>query len=82
MSFIGFSFISFFPKQLWWWGRGTSRSSPFAELKILDNLLIGTYNLTYKYRECRMGQVTIYLDDEVESKMRAFAKAMHLSQSK
>ena len=29
-----------------------------------------------------MGQVTIYLDDESESKMRASAKAMHLSQSK
>ena len=29
-----------------------------------------------------MGQVTIYLDDEVEQKMRAEAKALHLSQSK
>lgn len=29
-----------------------------------------------------MGQVTIYLDDEIESKMRVSAKAMHLSQSK
>ena len=29
-----------------------------------------------------MGQVTIYLDNEVEIKMRAAAKAMNLSQSK
>jgi len=29
-----------------------------------------------------MGQVTIYLDDEIESKMRASVKAMNLSQSK
>jgi hypothetical protein len=29
-----------------------------------------------------MGQVTIYLDDEVEAKMRDAAKAMNLSQSK
>ena len=29
-----------------------------------------------------MGQVTIYLDDELETKMRAAAKSMHLSQSK
>jgi len=29
-----------------------------------------------------MGQVTIQLDDELESKMRTSAKAMHLSQSK
>ena len=29
-----------------------------------------------------MGQVTIYLEDEIESKMRATAKAMNLSKSK
>lgn len=29
-----------------------------------------------------MGQVTIYLDDESETKMRAAAKSSHLSQSK
>ena len=29
-----------------------------------------------------MGQVTIYLDDEIEAKMIAAAKAMHLSKSK
>ena len=29
-----------------------------------------------------MGQVTIYLDDSLEDKMRSAAKAMHLSQSK
>ena len=29
-----------------------------------------------------MGQVTIYLEDEVDVKMRTAAKAMHLSQSK
>ncbi len=29
-----------------------------------------------------MGQVTIYLEDEVENKMRSSAKAMNLSQSK
>jgi len=29
-----------------------------------------------------MGQVTIYLDDEIESKMRSAARSMHLSQSK
>ena len=29
-----------------------------------------------------MGQVTIYLDAETEKKMRAAAKAMHISQSK
>lgn len=29
-----------------------------------------------------MGQVTIYLDSEIERKMRAFVKSMHLSQSK
>ena len=29
-----------------------------------------------------MGQVTIYLDDEIEKKMREEAKAVHLSQSK
>ena len=29
-----------------------------------------------------MGQVTIYLDDNIESKMRSAAKSMHLSQSK
>jgi len=29
-----------------------------------------------------MGQVTIYLDDEIESKMRASVKAMNLSKSK
>ena len=29
-----------------------------------------------------MGQVTIYLESEIENKMRAFVKAMHLSQSK
>jgi hypothetical protein len=29
-----------------------------------------------------MGQVTIYLDDEVETKMRAAAKSSHLSKSK
>ena len=29
-----------------------------------------------------MGQVTIYLEDEIESKMRATAKAMKLSKSK
>ena len=29
-----------------------------------------------------MGQVTIYLDDELETKMRSAAKSMHLSQSK
>lgn len=29
-----------------------------------------------------MGQVTIYLEDEVEAKMRAAAKSKHLSQSK
>ena len=29
-----------------------------------------------------MGQVTIYLEDEIESKMRASAKAMNLSKSK
>lgn len=29
-----------------------------------------------------MGQVTIYLDFEIEKKMRAFVKSMHLSQSK
>lgn len=28
------------------------------------------------------GQVTIYLDNEVEAKMRSSAKSMHLSQSK
>ena len=29
-----------------------------------------------------MGQVTIYLDDEIESKMRASVKEMNVSQSK
>ncbi len=29
-----------------------------------------------------MGQVTIYLEDEIENKMRASAKAMKLSKSK
>ncbi len=29
-----------------------------------------------------MGQVTIYLEDEIEAKMRKAAKSMHLSQSK
>jgi hypothetical protein len=29
-----------------------------------------------------MGQVTIYLDDEIETKMRLAAKAMKISQSK
>jgi hypothetical protein len=29
-----------------------------------------------------MGQVTIYLDDDLEKKMRSAAKGMHLSQSK
>ncbi len=29
-----------------------------------------------------MGQVTIYLEDDVESKMRSSAKSMNLSQSK
>ncbi len=29
-----------------------------------------------------MGQVTIYLDDEIEKKMRAAAQSMHVSQSK
>jgi len=29
-----------------------------------------------------MGQVTIYLEDEIEKKMRTAAKAMHISQSK
>jgi len=29
-----------------------------------------------------MGQVTIYLEDEIEAKMRNAAKSMHLSQSK
>jgi len=29
-----------------------------------------------------MGQVTIYLEDEIETKMRAAAKSRHLSQSK
>ena len=29
-----------------------------------------------------MGQVTIYLEDEIEVKMRSAAKAMNLSQSK
>lgn len=29
-----------------------------------------------------MGQVTIYLDDNIERKMRSAAKSMHLSQSK
>jgi predicted transcriptional regulator len=29
-----------------------------------------------------MGQVTIYLDDETEAKMRAAAKGLHLSKSK
>lgn len=29
-----------------------------------------------------MGQVTIYLEDELETKMRASAKAMNVSQSK
>ncbi len=29
-----------------------------------------------------MGQVTIYLEDEIEIKMRSAAKAMNLSQSK
>lgn len=29
-----------------------------------------------------MGQVTIYLEDNIESKMRSAAKSMHLSQSK
>jgi len=29
-----------------------------------------------------LGQVTIYLDFEIEKKMRAFVKSMHLSQSK
>lgn len=29
-----------------------------------------------------MGQVTIYLDDLLETKMRSAAKSMHLSQSK
>ena len=29
-----------------------------------------------------MGQVTIYLDDKIETKMRLAAKSMHLSQSK
>jgi len=29
-----------------------------------------------------MGQVTIYLDDDVESKMRSAAKSMKISQSK
>jgi len=29
-----------------------------------------------------MGQITIYLDSEIEKKMRAFIKSMHLSQSK
>ena len=29
-----------------------------------------------------MGQVTIYLDDNIEEKMRSAAKSMHLSQSK
>ncbi|MGE5340834.1 MAG: CopG family transcriptional regulator [Candidatus Omnitrophota bacterium] len=29
-----------------------------------------------------MGQVKIYLDSELEIKMRAFVKAMHLSQNK
>ncbi len=29
-----------------------------------------------------MGQVTIYLEDEIEYKMRSAAKSMHLSQSK
>ena len=29
-----------------------------------------------------MGQVTIYLEDMIETKMRSAAKSMHLSQSK
>ena len=29
-----------------------------------------------------MGQVTIYLEDEVEAKMREAAKTMHMSQSR
>lgn len=29
-----------------------------------------------------MGQVTIYLDDEIETRMRAAAKSSHLSKSK
>lgn len=29
-----------------------------------------------------MGQVTIYLEDEIEAKMRKVAKSLHLSQSK
>lgn len=29
-----------------------------------------------------MGQVTIYLEDEIENKMRSSAKSMNLSQSK
>jgi hypothetical protein len=33
-------------------------------------------------RRCPMGQITIYLDSEVEKKMRDYVKSMHLSQSK
>jgi hypothetical protein len=29
-----------------------------------------------------VGQITIYLDSEIETKMRAFVKSTHLSQSK
>ena len=29
-----------------------------------------------------MGQITIYLDSEIETKMRTFVKSTHLSQSK
>lgn len=39
-------------------------------------------NSTYKCTlEFSMGQVTIYFDDEVESKMRSAAKSMKISQS-
>jgi hypothetical protein len=33
-------------------------------------------------RRCPVGQITIYLDAELEKKMRAYIKSTHISQSK
>jgi hypothetical protein len=33
-------------------------------------------------RRCPVGQITIYLDSEIEKKLRAYVKSTHLSQSK
>lgn len=57
----------------------------FVAIKYLGLTIdICTYNYTYMcMNEVRaMGQVTIYLEDEIEKKMTAAAKTAHVSKSK